>query len=338
MDNIKKYQIINASQISREKWWEFTDNNENCNIFTTPYMYDVWNATPGYKSFAFFAIDENQEIKGISTGHLETVSKGLLSKISTRAVLMQSPVAINNGALSDLLSHYINFMKREAVYTEIRNNYDTLNQRIIYEKNGFKFEDHLNIIVDLSQTEDILWKQIHSKRRNEIRKAEKNGVKVKRLSDEYLIKSYSILKEVYERAKLPLPSILFFEEALQKSSDNTGMVMYAAFLDEELIGIMVTLQYKKIAYDLYAGSKSKYYDKNPNDILPWEVFRQCKNVGKTIFDFGGAGKPDVPYGVRDYKMKFGGKLVNYGRYYLIHNPIKMKLAETGFKIYQKVRL
>jgi len=51
MDNIKKYQIINASQISREKWWEFTDNNENCNIFTTPYMYDVRNVTTEYKFF-----------------------------------------------------------------------------------------------------------------------------------------------------------------------------------------------------------------------------------------------------------------------------------------------
>ncbi len=38
------------------------------------------------------------------------------------------------------------------------------------------------------------------------------------------------------------------------------------------------------------------------------------------------------------KKQFGGKLVNYGRFTLIHNPIKMKLAETGSKIYQKVRL
>jgi len=43
-------------QISREKWWDFTDNYENCNIFSTPYMYDVLNATPGYKSLA---IDKN---------------------------------------------------------------------------------------------------------------------------------------------------------------------------------------------------------------------------------------------------------------------------------------
>lgn len=39
-----------------------------------------------------------------------------------------------------------------------------------------------------------------------------------------------------------------------------------------------------------------------------------------IFDFGGAGKPNVSYGVRYYKMSFGGKLVNYGRYTLVLNP------------------
>ena len=60
------------------------------------------------------------------------------------------------------------------------------------------------------------------------------------------------------------------------------------------------------------------------------MFKQCKNAGKTIFDFGGAGKPVVHYGVRDYKMKFGGKLVNYGRLTLVHNPIKMKLKEALF--------
>ena len=77
MDNINKYQIIEASQVSREKWWKFTDNNENCNIFSTPYIHDVWNATPGYKSFAFFAIDENQEIQGILTGHLKLFLKDI---------------------------------------------------------------------------------------------------------------------------------------------------------------------------------------------------------------------------------------------------------------------
>ena len=167
---MSEYKIIDAMQISREKWWDFTDNNENCNIFSTPYMYDVWNETPGYRSFAFFAIDGNEEIKGILSGYQQTVSPGVLSKISTRAVLMQSPVALDDEALSTLLKHYISFMKRKAVYTEIRNNYNTSKQRHIYEEAGFHYEDHLNIIVDLSQSENILWEKIHSSRRKNIKK------------------------------------------------------------------------------------------------------------------------------------------------------------------------
>ncbi len=72
-------------------------------------MYDVWNETPGRRPFVFFAIDRNEEIKGKLSGYLQTVSPGILSKISTRAVLMQSPVALDDEALSTLLKHYINF-------------------------------------------------------------------------------------------------------------------------------------------------------------------------------------------------------------------------------------
>jgi len=128
---------------------------------------------------------------------------------------MQGPVALDDEALLTLLKHYINFMKRKAVYTEIRNDYDTSNQRHIYEELGFNYEDHLNIIVDLSQSENILWEQIHSKRRNEIKKAIKNDIFVSKLTNDYLVESYSIMKEVYKRIKLFLPSILLFENALQ---------------------------------------------------------------------------------------------------------------------------
>ena len=50
------------------------------------------------------------------------------------------------------------------------------------------------------------------------------------------------------------------------------------------------------------------------------------------FDFGGAGKPDEKYGVRDYKLKFGGTLVKFGRLEKIHMPNKFKLAKSGFNV------
>ena len=330
-----KYKLLKNEEILSEQCLSYIDNHPYGTIFHTPYMFEVYKETPNYEPFAYYAVDDQRQIKAMLTGVIQIVKPGFLSSLSKRAVMMQAPIFDEIEALDFLLYEYSKIMKHKVVYSEVRNHYDPECMSRTMLKNGFKYEDHLNIIVDLSQDEDILWQNIISSGKNKIRKAIKNGIIVRRLTEEFLIESYSILKEVYERLKLPLPSILFFENALKKSRNNIGMVMYGAFLNNELIGIRVTLQYKNIAYDLYAGSKSNYYDKNPNDILPWEVFRQCKNAGKTIFDFGGAGKPNIPYGVRDYKMKFGGKLVNYGRFTLVHNPIKMKLAETGFKIYQK---
>jgi lipid II:glycine glycyltransferase (peptidoglycan interpeptide bridge formation enzyme) len=61
------------------------------------------------------------------------------------------------------------------------------------------------------------------------------------------------------------------------------------------------------------------------------------NNGYEKFDFGGAGKPDEEYGVRDYKLKFGGELVNWGRFQKVHKPFLMRVGKLGFKIWQKLR-
>jgi len=45
----------------------------------------------------------------------------------------------------------------------------------------------------------------------------------------------------------------------------------------------------------------------------------------------------VPYGVRDYKMKFGGTMVELGRYEKIHHPSLMQAAKTGFKFWKKLK-
>jgi len=333
---MSEYKIIDATEISREKWWEFTDNTENCNIFSTPYMYDVWNLTPGYKPFAFFAMDDNEEINGILTGYLETVSKGILSKISTRAVLMQSPVALDDEALSSLLKHYLTFIKRKAVYTEIRNNYDTSIQRNIYESLGFIYEEHLNILIDLSQEETNLWNNIHPNRRKMINRAKKGGIIIKILSLEDLENAYLILKDLYNSKNLPLPPHNFFYYALNTNNNKAKMEIYGAYINNVLIAIQFILKYKETVTALYTASKKEYYKMRHNDILPWVIFVRSKQEGYKVFDFGGAGKPNVPYGVRDYKMSFGGKIVNYGRYYFYHSKPLFKIAETGFKSLQKI--
>lgn len=100
---------------------------------------------------------------------------------------------------------------------------------------------------------------------------------------------------------------------------------------------MFCLAHKNTLFDYYAGAYRDYYNKHPNDLLPWEVLKWGKQNGFTRFVFGGAGKPNVPYGVRDYKKKFGGEFVNYGRFEKIHCPGLFKLIIPAFNLWKKLK-
>ena len=54
------------------------------------------------------------------------------------------------------------------------------------------------------------------------------------------------------------------------------------------------------------------------------------------FDFMGAGKPDQDYGVREFKSKFGGELVEFGRFVKILNPMLYNFGKLSLKILSKI--
>ena len=208
----------------------------------------------------------------------------------------------------------------------------------VFDNLGYYYEDHLNILINLMKSEDLLLKQMHSTRRKQIRRALRRGVTVKEFeSIGNINKIYSILSEVYARAKLPLADKSLFNSAFKILNSKKMIKCFGAFNNKELIGVRCVLAYKNTLYDWYAGSLKKYLDKYPNDLLPWEVFKWGKENGYTIFDFGGAGKSNKPYGVRNYKKKFGGQMVNYGRYEKVLKPLSMQIGKLGFKIYRKIK-
>ena len=46
----------------------------------------------------------------------------------------------------------------------------------------------------------------------------------------------------------------------------------------------------------------------------------------------GAGKPGDSYGVRDFKARFGGQLVEHGRYDYVLSPMLYNVGKMGVKI------
>ena len=105
----------------------------------------------------------------------------------------------------------------------------------------------------------------------------------------------------------------------------------------EMLGCRFGLLFRDSIYGWYAGSDSQYYSLFPNDLLIWETLRWGIKKGYKTFDYGGAGEPNKPYGVRAFKQQMGGELVNYGRYERIHRPIMYRIGVLGMKMLKLFR-
>ena len=85
---------------------------------------------------------------------------------------------------------------------------------------------------------------------------------------------------------------------------------------------------------MYACGKDGVY-KNifPSELATYAGLQYAAMNDMPRFDMMGAGKPDDRgYGVRDFKLKFGGELVELGRYKHICNRLLYGIGMLGVKM------
>ena len=335
---MSNYKLVNS--LDHTKWSLFVSGDRNSSIFQTPEMFKVFSEAKNFSPHLIALVDDNEEILATMIAVVVTNFNRLIGSFTKRAIIWGGPVVRENDPeiLEALLREYAGHAKKFAIYSEFRNDMQQLKYRAQYEKCGFEFEDHLNIFIDFTKTEEQLWKDLSRSGRYKVKKAKKVGTQVKILETaEQRDECYNILSEVYKHAKLPFPHRSLFEAAANYLLDLGKIKFFGAINDNKLIGTRIILCHQDQLFDWYAGSYRAYYNKLPNDLLPWEVFKWGRENGFKQFDFGGAGKPNEKYGVRDFKMKFSSELVNPGRFVKIHKPVLMNVGKFGLKVYKSVR-
>lgn len=332
--------VTDPNQVGKKKWSDYVRNHPNGNVFQTPEMYEVYLRTPNYNPIFISVFNKTGNIEALLLALIQKERLGIIGTMTARSIILGGPLVSNNDieVFKLLIAKYNTIVKRKAVYSQFRNQWDFENFKNAFSNEGFAFKEHLNILIDLKKSKEALWKDVHTKRRNEIRRATKEGTTfaVKETLHD-LKQCYSILKTVYHRAKLPFPKFEFFKNIFLQSNENFGLKQFCAEYDNKIIGCMIVMVFNEVIYDYYAGAYSEYYKKYPNDLVTWEVINWGIENEYSRFDFGGAGKPNVPYGVREYKKKFGGVFVNYGRYEKIHKPLLFLLGKNGLIIWKKIR-
>lgn len=110
-------------------------------------------------------------------------------------------------------------------------------------------------------------------------------------------------------------------------------------IDDRIIGgILCAIMPGKAIYEWYiAGLDDEFKDVHPSVLATWAAIRFAIHNRLHHFDFLGAGSPENAYGVRDFKERFGGETIEYGRFEKIHQPMLMKIGTFGIRMKQWIR-
>lgn len=332
-------KILLGSNIDRAKWAEFVKAHPHGNIFQTPEMYDVYACTEHVMPIAIAAM-EGEEIVGILVAQYMTNGGSLASWITARSIITGGPLAKDNKPeiVEALMDAYKKQLPGKTIYSEIRPIYpiDELMNERVNELKRWKRVGHYNLVMRVDKSEEELWNGMHKERRRNVGQAEKAGLRFEEVTETAGRREVvALLRKTYERKHVPMADDSLFARLTEIMPEYVRF--FAAYKEDKMIAGQIRLGYKDLLYAWYAGSDEEYFKLRPNDFTMWNVIRWAREKGYKKFDFGGGGEPGKPYGVRDYKLKYGCEMFDFGRYVWAHRPVTYWAAAKAYALYHRIK-
>ena len=141
-----------------------------------------------------------------------------------------------------------------------------------------------SFVMDLSGSEEDVWKGIDGKAKNQVRKAEKSNLTVKFGKGEMLDDFYKIFAFNMRDLGTPVWPKSLYGEQFRHFHDDTEMAL-VMMGDAPIAGALI-IHYQDYSAVPSASSYYKYRNLCPNNIMYWEIIRHCRNRGSMKFDFG----------------------------------------------------
>jgi serine/alanine adding enzyme len=320
------------------RWATFVDHHDDGSIFHTPEMYRVFAEARHHRPAIWGTVDDEGEIRALMTPVTIATLGGPLRALTSRVVSFAGPLAgpLGEQPLERLLRAYRDDGPRVPVFTEIRHHVDGGELATALHACGFRHEGHLNFLVDLTQPEEELWRKVASSAKRNIQKARRQGVTIEDAADPADVAAgYEVLRDVYRRIRVPLPDRSLFDAAFRILGPLGRCRVVLARLGGRTIGVMTLLHFKGVVTYWYTGTLREYARLGAGDLLVAHAIESGRELGCRILDLGGAGRPDEPYGVRDFKAKYGGVLVDHGRDIWVRSPARMRVATTGYGLIRR---
>ncbi len=337
----KQPEVEVVRTLSERQWREFVDRHPQGNIFHTPEMFQVFDRARQHRPELWAVVGYDGRPQALFTPVQVALRHRFLSRLTTRSIAYGSvlcePGAKGEQALRELLSTYRQAMEWHLLFVELRNLCDLRALEPVLEGCGFVPEEHLDYLIDLNRSPEELLQSIGPRTRKKIRQGlRKGGLCVREVTEKKdVARCYGLIQQSYTAAGVPLADQSLFDAAFDILYPRGMCKFWLAGVNGTDVAASVELPYKDVIYGWYGGVDRRFSEYMPGELLMWHILTWGIENGYRVYDFGGAGKPGEKYGVRDFKAKFGGRLVAYGRHRFVSKPLRWKLFETGYGLYRR---
>lgn len=280
----------------------------------------------------------DNQLVGLVLGYMTRSRCFLLQHFSARAIVNGGPLLaedITQEELKLLISPKTLFGESVVpIYVETRNFRDYSPWREAFERMGWTYCPHYDVWAHVDgQWRERLHESKTRKVKNMLMHCEIMSLPYAPEYEVYFSRWYQLLNELY-RSKVhrPLPSsgtlLAGWKSGmalLLVRQQEAGKLYFGKDVDDtqpydvsSVMGGGLLPHDNQWAYEYYVCGPT---------IVTYAMLEWCEKNGIQYLDMMGAGEPDIPYGVRDFKLQMGGALHDFGRFLYIQSPLRYRLGK-----------
>ncbi len=279
-----------------KQWDEYVKSHPEGSIYHLTAWQSVISRQFGHNSCYLYSLDDNKKINAV----LPVVQ--LKSRLFGN-YMVSVPYFNYGGALADA-SQLATGLMVEAGNIAQKNNASHIEFRDMqtYEGNWGIREDKVVMLLDLPSESEILWKDIGTKVRAQIKRPQREPVRVKHGGLDLLDDYYQVFAQNMRDLGTPVYARSFFKSILETFPDNAHII--CVYHNNKPAAAGFLLGYKNRMEIPWASALREFNRISVNMLLYWEVLKYSIEQGYTQFDFG---RSTMNAGTYRFKKQWGAK-------------------------------
>lgn len=298
-------EIVECGVDDEKRWDEFVESRDEATVYHLSGWRRVIERSFGHRTHYLMAQDEAGRIRGIlPLVQLDSRMFGnfLVSMpfFNYGGVLADGPVATDEllqaaaDHASDLACSHVELRESEARQKDLPVRLDKVAMRR-----------------QLPETADLLWQELGSKVRAQIRKADRAGLKLRTGGADLLDDFYEVFAEKMRDLGTPVYSKAFFEQVLSAPPSVSSMVV-VGYLGNKPVAGAVLLGYRGTLEVPWASTLRAGNSVCANMGLYWRLLELGCEAGYQTFDFGRSTRDGPTY---RFKKQWGATPVQLRWHY-----------------------